>query len=170
MVREMNQNSLDNLKKDKPRKAGHGYRYALPQEKVDELFAALAEGMKLKPASKKVGICFETAKKYFKRGDASRGIKPLQMRLEVFQEKISQKMNVLLEEQTESRLSLVRGMIKKFEENIAEGIAPENMTVRDLERLIKLEAFLCGGLTTTEKETKMLTADQISGEADDGTH
>ena len=167
----MNPNSLENLKKDKPRKAGHGYRYALPQEKVDELFAALAEGLKLKPAAKKVGICFETAKKYFKRGDTSRGIKPLQMRLEVFQEKISEKMNVLLEEQTASRLKLVRGMIEKFEKSLNEEDAEmPKVTVRDLERLIKLEAFLCGGLTTTEKETKMLTADQISGDGDDGTH
>lgn len=165
-MREMHPASLENLKKDKPRKAGHGYRYALPQEKIDELFAALAEGMKIKPAAKKVGICFETAKKYFKRGDASRGIKPLQMRLEVFQEKISEKMNVLLEEQVSERLNLVRNMIKNFEQNIAEGISPEKMTIRDLERLIKLEAFLCGGIKTTEKETKMLTADQIQAGED----
>ena len=166
-MREMNPNSLENLKKEKPRKAGHGYRYALPQEKVDELFAALAEGMKLKPAAKKVGICFETAKKYFQRGDASRGIKPLRMRLEVFQEKISEKMNVLLEEQVSERLKLVRGMIKKFEDSLnEEGAESPKVTVRDLERLIKLEAFLCGGLTTQEKETRMLTADQIQAGED----
>ena len=47
----ISERSLANLRMPKVKKEGHGYRYSLPQEKVDELFTCLAEGMSLKKAS-----------------------------------------------------------------------------------------------------------------------
>jgi hypothetical protein len=172
MDRIMNQNSLDNLSKEKIKKEGYGYRYSIPQDKVDELFSHLANGTTLKKAAEKTNICFETARKYYNKGDPKRGIKPLQMRLEVFQEKISEKMNVLLEEQRMERIKTTRALIKKAEDtmlgttdedgNITEGSLGD-ISIRDYERLVKLEAFLSGGVRVTETETKILTADDISG-------
>ena len=48
----VNERSLANLRVSKPRKEGYGYRYALPQGKIDELFTYLAEGISLKQSAK----------------------------------------------------------------------------------------------------------------------
>ena len=48
----INEKSLDNLKMEKPKKEGYGYRYAIPQEKIDELFTYLADGKNLKEAAR----------------------------------------------------------------------------------------------------------------------
>ena len=171
----MNENSLANLRKPKGKKEGYGHRYTIPQEKIDELFSYIADGQTLKAAAKQANICFVTAKKYYKQGDVKRGIKPLQTRLVVFQEKISESMNVLLEEQRMSRIATVRNLINKIENkllgeyddegNLLEGKEGDigNVSTRDLERLIKLETFLCGTVKTKDTERKMLTADEIGG-------
>jgi len=192
----MNENSLANLRVPKPRKEGYGYRYALPQEKIDELFTYLAEGISLKQSAKKAKMCFETARKYFRRGDEKRGIKPLQWRLTIFQDKISEKYNVLLVERRAEMVDILRTSInnlkQKLEEKVCKfcegtgiqtgkdemkipcpvcegegkigGSLMDKSTLRDLDRLIRLEVFLLGGVTQQEKERKMLSAEEISGE------
>jgi Zn finger protein HypA/HybF involved in hydrogenase expression len=191
----MNERSLANLRLPKPPKEGHGYRYSLPQEKIDELFSYLAEDTSLKQSAKKANICFETAKKYFERGDEKRGIKPLKYRLTVFQDKISEKFNVLLEERRIKMLSTVREALKNIEERVknkkckccegegsqvgkdgikqlcpacnGEGIIIgaliDKSNIKDLERLMRLEVFLLGGVMQKEKESKFLSAEEISG-------
>lgn len=191
----INENSLANLRVPKPRKEGYGYRYSLPQEKIDELFTYLAEGVSLKQSAKKAKICFETAKKYFRRGDEKRGIKPLQYRLTIFQDRISEKFNVLLEERRTKMLYSVREALDNISNRIkskkckcCEGIGTQigkddikqlcpacdgegeinsalmnKTSLKDLERLMRLEVFLCGGVTQKEQETKILSAEEISG-------
>ncbi len=190
-----NERSLANLRLPKTKKDGHGYQYALPQEKIDELFTYLAEGSSLKKAAKEAKICFETARKYYRKGDEKRGIKPLIFRLTIFQEKISQKYNILLEERRIKMLSTIRGTIDIIEVNskekeckCCEGIGTQinkdeikidcpackgegkkisnlvsKSNLRDLDRLMRLEVFLMGGVTQPEKEKKTLTAEEISG-------
>lgn len=186
---EMNPNSLANLTGPKRKKEGHGYRYTIPKEKIDQLFSCLAEGMSLKKAAKEVDIDPSTAKKYFREGDAARGIEPLVQRLTIFHQRISEKLNVLLEEQRMKRMNLVRGLIDKAEKSIFEPKPMEfydeegkridvydvkgnliktmdmsNFSIRDLERLMKLEAFLAGGVTVPTDEKSMMSAEQISGQ------
>jgi len=114
----INEKSLENLKVPKPRKAGYGYRYAIPQAKIDELFTYLAEGKKLKPAAKAAGMCFETARKYFSEGDITRGIKPLSYRLSIFQDRVFEKFNVALEERRMIMLGNVRDALDVMQECI----------------------------------------------------
>jgi len=195
----INQKSLDNLKKPKPKKADYGYRYSLPQEKIDSLFTFLAEGMSLKKAAAETKICFETARKYFREGDSKRGIKPLHYRLTLFQDKISEKFNVLLEERRIAMLSTVRDTISTLEKKMApkdcvccdgQGFQIPNAetgikelckacegegkmitkfmgksSLKDLERFMRLEVFLLGGVTTKEHDKKMLSAEEISESA-----
>lgn len=192
----VNENSLANLRKPKVKKEGHGYQYALPQDKIDLLFSNLAEGMSLKKAAKASDVCFPTARKYFREGDEKRGIKPLQWRLTVFQDKISEKFNVLLEERRMSMLSDVRSALTYIQTCIepktckacsGEGFQPDNTgikqvcpvckgegkiisnlmsksSLKDLERLMRLEVFLLGGVTQKEHEKKMMSAEAISGD------
>ena len=185
-MHNMNERSLENLKKPKPKKEGHGYRYKIPQDKIDELFSYMAgDGMTLKKASKEAGICFETARKYYREGDASRGIKPIIQRLEIFQENISKELNVLLEEQRTERLTVIRKLIDKAQETLLGPITKfynkagdeievydkdkkkietfnfGKIKIRDIERLMKLETYIAGGVTKSTKETKILTAEQI---------
>lgn len=191
----INENSLANLKLPKNRKKYNTYRYALPQEKIDELFSYLAEGISLKKAAKQAKICFMTARKYFRQGDLKRGIKPLHYRLTIFQDRISEKFNVLLEERRMSMLSTVREALNNLEGKVKDKICPccngEKMQVgqdgmkqlcnscngegkiisslmtksslKDIERLMRLEVFLCGGLMQKEEESKFMSAEEISG-------
>lgn len=159
----VNERSLLNLKLPKPRKENHGYRYSLPQEKIDELFTYLAEGIPLKRAAKQAKICFETARKYFRQGDEKRGIKPLQYRLTVFQDHVFQKFNVLLEERRMELLSTVRTAINSMKSKIDMGDLLAKPNLNQLDKLIRLEVFLLGGVTQKERETKMLSAEEISG-------
>jgi hypothetical protein len=196
----VNEKSLENLRKPKVRKEGHGYQYSLPQEKIDALFTNLAEGMGLKKAAKACDICFPTASKYFRDGDVKRGIKPLQWRLTVFQDKISEKYNILLEERRIEMLTSVRTTLKTINANIeskdcpacagtkiqegkdglkllcpackGEGKIVSNLmsksTLKDMERLMRLEVFLLGGVSQKEVEHKMLTAEGCSGDNQEG--
>ena len=191
----ISERSLANLRMPKVKKEGHGYRYSLPQEKVDELFTCLAEGMSLKKASKQTGICFATAKKYFKMGDEKRGIKPLSYRISVFQDRISEKFNVLLEERRIKMLGTIVDTISVLEERTktkvckcceglgmqtdntglkvyceackGEGKIPgallDKSSLKDLERFMRLEVFLRGGVTNQEREKKFMSAEEISG-------
>lgn len=192
----MNENSLANLRLPKIRKRGHGYRYSLPQEKIDELFTYLAEGNSLKKSAKLADVCFDTAKKYFRQGDEKRGIKPLQYRLTVFQDKISEKFNILLEERRIKMLSTVRETLTRLEDKMKDSICPccngeksqegkdgikqlcpgckgeghivsailSKSTLKDIDRLMRLEVFLCGGVTQKEHERKLLSAEEICGD------
>lgn len=190
----VNERSLENLRLPKVKKEHYGYRYSLPQEKIDDLFSNLAEGDSLKKAAKKAGVCFETARKYFRVGDEKRGIKPLQWRLTVFQDKISEKYNVLLIERRVKMLGIIRQTLEHIEKRVedkeckccnGEGTQTNNQgikemcpackgegkivsalmsktTMRDFERLARLEVFLCGGVTQKEEERKFMSAEEIS--------
>ena len=39
----------------------------------------------------------------------------------------------------------------------------DKSSLKDLDRLVRLEIFLLGGVTQKERETKMLSAEEISG-------
>lgn len=196
----VNPKSLENLRLPKPRKEGHGYRYSLPQDKIDALFTNMAEGMTLKKAAKECGICFETARKYFRQGDAKRGIKPLQWRLTIFQDKISEKFNVLLEERRMEMLETVRSTLIHIKGSIepkackcCEGTGTQlgkdeikqlcpackgegklistlmsKSSLKDLERLMRLEVFLLGGVMQKEHEKKFLSAEDCGGDTQEG--
>lgn len=160
----VNENSLANLRVPKLKKEGYGYRYALPQEKIDELFTYLAEGKSLKQSAKLTKICFETAKKYFRKGDEKRGIKPLQYRLTVFQDHIFQKFNALLEERRMELVGTIRKAIETMRTRIDSGDLLTKPNLNQLDKLIRLEVFLLGGISQKERETKMMTAEEISGD------
>ena len=190
----INEKSLQNLRLPKTRKIGYGYQYSLPQEKVDELFSYFAEGISLEKAAKLAKVCSATAKKYFDKGDEKRGIKPLKYRLAVFQDKISQKFNILIEERRMKLLATIRETITNLEKRTKEAVCPacqgakiqigkdnikllcpackgegmlnsmmDKSSLKDLDRLVRLEIFLLGGVTQKERETKMLSAEEISG-------
>jgi len=160
----INEKSLANLRLPKNRNKYNTYRYCLPQEKIDELFTYLAEGMSLKKAAKQCKICFMTARKYFREGDTKRGIKPLHYRLTVFQDKISEKFNVLLEERRMKMLETIRKAIDLFSEKIVSGDLLNKPNINHLDKLMRLEVFLSGGVMQKDRETKLLTAEEISGD------
>ena len=196
----VNEKSLENLRKPKAKKEGHGYQYALPQDKIDLLFSNMAEGMSLKKASKESDVCFPTARKYFHEGDVKRGIKPLKWRLMIFQERISEKFNVLIEERRIEMLSNVRTALSNINANVAPKDCPacagtkvqegkdglkllcpvckgegkiisdimSKSTLKDMERLMRLEIFLLGGVTQKATEHKMMTAEGCSGDNKEG--
>jgi hypothetical protein len=164
----INEKSLENLKAPKNKKEGYGYRYSIPQEKVDELFTYLAEGSSLKAAAKQAKICFETARKYYQQGDDKRGIKPLKFRLTILQDKISEKFNVLLEERRMEHLDIIKNAITSLKNKINEGDLLNKPNLNHLDKLIRLEVFLMGGVTNQEHEQKMLTAESIGGDNPEG--
>lgn len=194
----INENSLANLRVPKPKKEGYGHQYTLPQNKIDELFSYLVKGISLKKSAKQTGICFETARKYFRRGDEKRGIKPLQFRLTVFQDRISEKFNVLLEERRMTMLGSVREALNNLHDKLKDKVCPccngekfqigkdgikilcdpcsgegkitsslmTKSTLKDMERLMRLEVFLCGGVMQKEHERKFMSAEELAVSGD----
>ncbi len=158
----INEKSLANLRLPKNRKKYNTFRSSLPQEKIDELFTYLAEGISLKASAEKADICFMTARKYFRQGDSKRGIRPLHYRLTVFQDKISEKFNILLEERRMKMLETVRKAIDLFSEKIISGDLLNKPNINHIDKLMRLEVFLSGGVIQKEQERKLLTAEEIS--------
>ena len=138
----------------------------------------------------------QTRRSCFQKGDENRGIKPLKWRLTIFQDKISEKFNILLTERRMKMLNIIRQNLEYLESKMldkecicCDGIGtqvnaksglkelcPEckgegkivsalmsKTTMKDFERLVKLEIFLCGGVTQKEEERKLLSAEEIQG-------
>lgn len=188
--RIMHKHSLDNLKVPKLKKEGHKYQYKTPMEKIDELFSLLANGETLKKAADGVGMCFDTAKKYFDKGDPRRGIKPLKYRLTIYQEKISSKLSGLCEEKRMQHIEQVTAILQKMNEAIfgqhevevidengekttktLVGTIPK-FSYMDYERMVKLQMKLLGMGEMVDKEqdkeVRFLSAEQISGDEGNG--
>ena len=108
-----NQNSLDNLKKDKKKHHEYGKGYCLPPEKIDELFMLLASNENLTNAAKKIGITYDTAKKYFDHGDPRRGIQSLQKRLVMFETKRTEKFGDEFLKRRKDLVAIVQEQINK---------------------------------------------------------
>ena len=173
----MNEASLENLSLPNKKKEGHGHRYTIPTAKIDTLFACLADDDSLKDAAKKADVSYGTAKKYYEHGDPNRGIQPLRTRLTIYQEKISEKMNALCEEQRMARLGFVNEAVGKMEEQMLgkktvvgedgqEKIVQGELPVfrfSDYERMCKLQMHLMGGVKSKVAERKIMSAEDISG-------
>ena len=160
MKKQMNQKSLENLKKPKRYKSGHGYRYAVPTNTINDLFQLLSDGMTLKKASDKVDICYETAKKYFEKGDEKRGIQPLKFRLIQFQSKVDKKFEEKLLDKREEYLLIIDDVIVKLKELLDNGVLLERASLNQLKQYMELSIKLRGGSTEVHEES-MLTAEQL---------
>lgn len=159
MERQMHPNSLANLRVPK-QKRNYGHRYQLPTEKIDELFEHLTEGRTLQEAAKEVEICADTAKKYYDKGDMKRGIQPLKLRLQIFQEKVSREFDSNLIQVRKKRLSLVTKAISKIEEQLDAGLLDKKISIHQISQLVKLEFFLRGGVIE-RKEVGSYSAEDI---------
>lgn len=158
-MRLMNPKSLENLKLQKTRKDGRGYRYTVSQEVIDILFTKLVEGFSLKKAAQEAGIHFVTARKYFENGDERRGIQPLRRRLLIFQERINEKFDTLLLERRQKLIDMVVKAITKIEEQIEAGIIMKKPNLAELERLIRLELYLRSANVKQESRSLLVAED-----------
>jgi hypothetical protein len=157
----MNENSLANLKKPKTKK-NYGYRYALPQDKIDKLFELLVDNCTLRKAAKKIDICYATAKKYFEKGDSRRGIQPLKLRLHKFKEVLTTEFDSQLLERRKYFIDIVSNSIKQFKEQVDNKVLIGKASFQQLATLMKLEIWLRGGeVKKREIEEGELTAEDI---------
>ena len=165
MEKQMNENSLENLKKEKEKKK-YGYRYQIPQETIDKLFAKLTEGVLLREAAKEVNICYDTAKKYFDHGDERRGLKPLKLRIQIFQDAVSKEFDSTLIERRKELIELTVIAINQIKEEIVNKNLLKKASYNTLANLARLEIWLRGGETVKhEKRLGILTAEDIRGAA-----
>ena len=161
--RLQNPNSLANLSKGNAVHHDYGKNYCIPQDKVDKMFLLLAKDMPLTHVAKEVGITYDTAKKYFEKGDPRRGIQPLQRRLTMYQNRKSEQFTEAFLERQEELLTLVRDQIALIREKIKDSIDTKKFTYTALEKMIKLELSLMGrpdkvssGVMLTAEDIKML--------------
>ena len=161
MVRNMHPNSLENLNKPKKKKK-YGFRYSIPQETVDKLFGLLTDNMKLRKAAREVGICYDTAKKYFEKGDSRRGIKPLKLRLTMFQDTITREFDKDLIERRKTLLGVVQKAITQISESIDAKLLIGKASYAQLNGLIKTEMMLSGeGTVKHEHKEGEISAEDI---------
>ena len=161
MKRVMNPNSLKNLRKDKEPHREYGKYYTIPEETIDKLFLLLTQDKSLAQAAKEVGIKFETAKKYFEKGDMRRGIEPIQKRLIVFRHKRTEKMSEEFIKRQGELLEIARECIKKIREELKGATGKASYT--SLVKLIKLELVIMGRPMNTEEDTGLMSAEEIRG-------
>jgi len=158
--RIQNQNSLDNLKKDKKAHPEYGKGYCLPQEKIDELYILLADNENLTNAAKKVGITYDTARKYFEKGDPRRGIQSLKKRLVMLQTKRTEKFDDAYIKRRKDLMDIVKEQIDKLRKELSESTDTKKVSYTALEKMIKLELSLMG--QPEKRETAaLLTAEDI---------
>ena len=155
----INEKSLENLKKPKEKRK-YGFRYALPQDKIDSLFKLLTDGRSLKDASREINICYDTAKKYFEKGDERRGIKPLKFRLQIFQDSVSKEFDVQLIERRKHLLDVITRSITQMEEAIDANVLTKKGSYAQLCNLIRTEIWLRGG-EVSKHEERLFTAEDI---------
>jgi len=158
--RIQNQNSLDNLKKDNKAHPEYGKGYCLPQEKIDELFILLADNENLTNAAKKIGITYDTAKKYFEQGDPRRGISSLKKRLVMLQTKRSEKFADEYLKRRKDLMTLVQEQIDKLRKDLNDSTDTKKISYTALEKMIKLELTLQGQPEKTDT-MGMLTAEDL---------
>ena len=161
-MKQIHPNSLANLKIPKEKKK-YGHRYALPEDKINELFTLISDQVPLREAAKKVNICYDTAKKYFEKGDDRRGIKPLKYRLQIFQDSVSKAYDKGLIERRTSFIKTVGKAIDQLAKKVEDETLTEKATVSQLATLMKLEITLRGG-EITRRETTTFTAEDVSAE------
>ena len=143
MKRAMHPNSLENLKKEKPVNREYGHRYAIPQEKIDEIFSLLIQkNCSLNKVAKATGVHFQTIKKYYQKGDLKRGIEPLRTRVMIYFKRRANKFEDELLKREKDHLQYIRNAIGLINEEIKLGTA--DYKVSDLARLIKLEREILG--------------------------
>lgn len=155
----INPRSLENLKKPK-KKRKYGHMYAVPQETIDELFKHITDGISLKEAAKRVDICYDTAKKYYEKGDERRGMRPLKVRLQIFQDSVSKEFDVKLVERRKHLLDVIVKAIDQMEEAIEAKILTKKSSYAQFASLIKLEMYLRGGSVERIEKT-IFSAEQI---------
>lgn len=166
MNRIMNKNSLENLNKPK-KKREYGYQYKVPEETIDEMFKLLSDGKPLKTVAKELGICYDTAKKYFEKGDPRRGIRPLKLRLEIFQDAVSKEFDAELIERRKELLKIITDAIDEIKNEITAGNLKKKASYNQLSTLVRLELFLRGGVVEKREKTfGLLTAEDIRGAAE----
>lgn len=159
----MNENSLANLKIPKTKK-NYGYRYALPQEKIDKLFELLIDNCTLRKAAREIDICYATAKKYFEKGDERRGIQPLKLRLHKFKETLTTQFDHQLLERRKYFIDIVGKSIKQIKEQVDNKVLVGKASFQQLATLMKLEIYLRGGeVKKREVEEGEFTAEDIRG-------
>jgi len=164
MKRVMNPKSLENLRKEKEPHRDYKKYYSIPEDKIDQLFILLTQDKSLAEAAKEIGIKFETAKKYFEKGDPRRGIEPIHKRLIVFRHKRTEKMSEEFIKRQGALLGIVREGIDKIRDELRESTGKASYT--SLVKLIKLELVLMGKPESTEEDTGILSAEEIKALSD----
>jgi len=164
MKRVMNPKSLANLQKRKEPHRDYGFRYSIPQEKIDELFILLTKNRSLKKVSQLAGIHFATVKKYYTRGDPRRGIEPLRTRVVMYFKKRSDRFEEDLLVREKEHLGYIRKTIKMIMSEIESGAA--DYKTRDLNTLIRLEREIMGAKENDTPDEGFLSAEEIRGLAD----
>ena len=160
----MNPKSLENLRKEKEPHRDYKKYYAIPNDKIDKLFLLLTQDKSLAEAAKEVEIKFETAKKYFEKGDHRRGIEPLHKRLVVFRHKRTEKMSDEFIKRQATLLEITKEGIEKVREELRGATGKASYT--SLVKLIKLELLIMGRPASTEEDTGLLSAEEIKGLTD----
>jgi len=122
----------------------------ITQEKVDGMFDAYLEKQTAVHISEKMGVHLNTAKKYINKGDPERGVQPFKDRLQEGRKKEEELHDSKAEFYKKEDLEILQNIKKKMWDALKrldgfnENTITLNQYVDALERLAKLQQFLCG--------------------------
>lgn len=128
----------------------------LSRERIDAMFAVYSDRASVDEVATKCGVHHRTVERY-------RRIERWDDRLAAVRAKAQAKTDYGLAEAMADSLGLVRSFKAKVAAALAgKTVAADDVTVAELERLVKLEAFLLGGV-----ESRTEVVDKFSGWTDE---
>lgn len=122
----------------------------ITQEKIDRMFDAYLEKQTAVHIVEKTGVHLNTAKKYINKGDPERGVAPFKERFEEGRKKQEELADSKSEFYKKEDLEILQNVKKKMWDALKrldgfnENTITLNQYVDALERLAKLQQFLCG--------------------------
>lgn len=135
----------------------------ITEEKIDGMFDAYLEKQTAVFISEKTGVHLNTAKKYINKGDSERGIQSFKERFAEGRKKQEETIDSKAEFYRKEDLEIVQNIKKKMWDALKrldgfnENTITLNQYVDALERLAKLQQFLCGEAETITRHEHINT-------------
>lgn len=122
----------------------------ITQETIDKMFDAYLEKQTAVYVVEQTGVHLNTANKYITKGDEKRGVQPFKKRFEEGRKKQEEKIDSKAEFYKKEDLEIIQsikhkmwGALKRLE-NFNENTITLNQFVDAMEKLAKLQQYLCG--------------------------
>jgi len=136
--------------------------------KVEEMFRAYQENPTAKGVSEACNVNWRTADRYINRGDPDRGIQPFSKRLAKIEDQARKETDRSVLKAQKENITMVTSYKQKLVKALSKReIKPEEVDSAELDRFIRLEAFVLGEVESRTEEVHTVRVEQPKQITDD---